>query len=309
MPKLEFAEINPEAFTPLEEQERCDAYYHMQDKLGVSTLKRDLETAERLRPKQKKEYILGITAESLATLPDVRGDTILDFEEAEEPVVPTVAEEEKEILPPIKTYATPYAPAERGAPAMPAIQVDGQNVETTEISFKGSLAVTASCPTTWSTVRYTLETDNAITPRSSLVLDESLVIDRSLTLRCAACKRGWLSDEVAVRFVREDLPENHPLPALVPDQDDQPILSRQSRDDNNTNSEDPDITDGDPALVDDDGGGTPPPASSTVNANAATTIPEDDPAATEDHARRPSVPRAAADKRKASTSNVKPIRV
>lgn len=190
MPRAKFTDVGG-AWQPLQETERLDSYYHHCQKYRV---RREVRAQPPLpRP------LYGISADSLCMLPEV-------VVEEEEPVaqhVPVVLD-----LPPVKVYATHYEPAVRGAPDLPVLELKDRVMsdvthERRVVTFKGTLRLALQSPTPWATVKYT--TDGApVSARSSAVYQDSLHVDCDTTLRVASCKRGWLSPELQVDFVRED---------------------------------------------------------------------------------------------------------
>lgn len=213
MPRPKFTDIQG-AWEPLQENERLDSYYHHCQVSGFYRLRREHLKAKS-KPPPPRKHLYGISAESLCLLPDVIEEETVALPPEEEPVV-------LPDLPPVKVYATRYEPAVRGAPDLPVLQLrdavtsdvtDGRRV----ITFKGKLRLALQSPTPWATVKYTTDGE-PVSARSSQVYQDSsgLDIDRDTTLRVASCKRGWLSPELQVHFVREDSSEADVDPPAEP---------------------------------------------------------------------------------------------
>lgn len=183
---------------------------------GVPKLMLDMVRAEQRRPKPGRKYMYDVSAESLGSLPHASSTHTVDT--AVKDVLPSVLPEATRPpqLPPIRQYATEYSPAERGPPQTPRLRVSPGisdeliSGESRVIAFADKVAVDVESPTKWSIVKYTLD-GSPISARSSAVCEsgKSISITHNATLRVASCKRGWLSQEIEIKFVRTESPAAH----------------------------------------------------------------------------------------------------
>lgn len=206
-------DLESESWQPLNETERLDSYYHHCEMSGVPKLKLDMVRAEQQRSKPERKYMYDVSAESLGSLPNA---SYTHTGEAVKDVVPSVVTEEATRppqLPPIRQYATEYSPVQRGAPQTPRLRVSPSvsdeliSGESRVITFADTVAVDVESPTKWSTIKYSLD-GSPISARSSAVCEpgKSISITQDATLRVASCKRGWLSQEIEVKFVKTESP-------------------------------------------------------------------------------------------------------